>query len=288
MRFPTRTQSMPHETHNDLPTEISADEAALVQDMPELKGVGQARRTFMVQTGGGGIGLFAANLLATESALAQLPPVPGAASAPIVAQNVVVVTFKVNGTPQTLQLDSRVVLLDALRERLALTGSKKGCDQGQCGACTVLVDGQRVLSCLTLAATLEGREVTTIEGLAKGDQLHPMQAAFIKHDGFQCGYCTSGQICSAIGMLGEARRGQVSHVTENIGRTTTRLTDDEIRERMSGNICRCGAYPGIVAAIQEVHSGRQAAQTWGFATEAQLAMASTATSRSKEDGHETV
>jgi len=279
---------MPHETHNDLPTEISADEAALVRDMPELKGVGQARRTFMVQTGGGGIGLFAANLLATESALAQLPPVPGAASAPIVAQNVVGVTFKVNGTPQTLQLDSRVVLLDALRERLALTGSKKGCDQGQCGACTVLVDGQRVLSCLTLAATLEGREVTTIEGLAKGDQLHPMQAAFIKHDGFQCGYCTSGQICSAVGMLSEAQRGQVSHVTENVGRTMTRLTDDEIRERMSGNICRCGAYPGIVAAIQEVHSGRQAAQTWGFATEAQLAMAYTASSPSKEAGHETV
>jgi xanthine dehydrogenase YagT iron-sulfur-binding subunit len=276
---------MPHEIKNDLPAELNADEAALLREMPALNDVGQARRTFMMQTGGGGIGLFAANLLATESALAQMAPVPGAASAPVVAQNVVKVGFQVNGVPQTLEIDSRVVLLDALRERLALTGSKKGCDQGQCGACTVLVDGQRVLSCLTLAATLQGREVTTIEGLAKGDQLHPMQAAFIKHDGFQCGYCTSGQICSAVGMLGEAQRGQVSHVTENVGKTTTRLTDDEIKERMSGNICRCGAYPGIVAAIQEVHSGRQSAQTWGFATETQLA---TAADEKREDGHATV
>jgi xanthine dehydrogenase YagT iron-sulfur-binding subunit len=204
---------MPHEISNDLSAEFSADEAALLREMPALDDVGQARRTFMMQTGGGGIGLFAANLLATESALAQMAPVPGAASAPVVAQNVVKVGFQVNGVPQTLELDSRVVLLDALREHLALTGSKKGCDQGQCGACTVLVDGQRVLSCLTLAATLQGREVTTIEGLAarkgdKGDQLHPMQAAFIKHDGFQCGYCTSGQICSAVGMLDEARRAR--------------------------------------------------------------------------------
>jgi len=276
---------MPHNIQSDLPAELNADEAALLRDMPALDDVGQARRTFMMQTGGGGIGLFAANLLATESALSQLAPVPGAASAPVVAQNVVTVSFLVNGTPQTLEIDSRVVLLDALRERLALTGSKRGCDQGQCGACTVLVDGQRVLSCLTLAATLQGREVTTIEGLAKGDQLHPMQAAFIKHDGFQCGYCTSGQICSAVGMLREAQRGQVSYVTENVGKTTTRLTDDEIKERMSGNICRCGAYPGIVAAIQEVHSGRQSAQTWGFATETQLAMTTTP---SKQDGHATV
>ncbi len=275
---------MPHDIQNDPPAELSADESALLAEMPALNGVGKSRRTFMMQTGSG-IGLFAANLLATESALAQLPPVHGAASAPVVAQNVVKVSFRVNGTPQTLDVDSRVVLLDALRERLALTGSKKGCDQGQCGACTVLVDGQRVLSCLTLAVTLEGREVTTIEGLAKGDQLHPMQAAFIKHDGFQCGYCTSGQICSAVGLLGEAQRGQVSHVTENVGKTTTQLTDEEIKERMSGNICRCGAYPGIVAAIQEVHSGRQAAQTWGFATEMQLAMT---TDGNKEDGHATV
>ena len=276
---------MKYSIETESPVELSADEAALLKEMPVLEGVGQSRRSFMISSATGGIGVFAANLLAQEAALAQLPLAEDAAVAPVKAQNIVKMTFQVNGMQQTLELDSRVVLLDALRERLALTGSKKGCDQGQCGACTVLVDGQRVLSCLTLAATLEGRAVTTIEGLAKGDQLHPMQAAFIKHDGFQCGYCTSGQICSAVGMLGEAQRGQVSHVTESVGKRITRLTDDEIKERMSGNICRCGAYPGIVAAIQEVHSGRQAAQTWGFATETQLAIA---TDTQKEDGHATV
>ena len=279
---------MPHEPSNDSTAALSADEAALLAAMPALNGVGTSRRTFMMQTGGSGLGLFAANLLAAESALAQLPAVPGAASAGVAPQNVVKVSFQVNGVAKMLALDSRVTLLDALRERLALTGSKKGCDQGQCGACTVLVDGQRVLACLTLAATLEGRAVTTIEGLATGDQLHPMQAAFIKHDGFQCGYCTSGQICSAVGLLSEAQRGEVSHVTDNVGKPTTRLTDDEIKERMSGNLCRCGAYPGIVAAIQDVHSGRQAAQTWGFATETQLAIASEANDANEEDGHATV
>ena len=192
------------------------------------------------------------------------------------------VTFRVNGVARTMDLDSRVVLLDALRERLQLTGTKKGCDQGQCGACTVLVDGTRKLSCLTLAATLEGKEVTTIEGLAKGDELHPMQAAFIKYDGFQCGYCTPGQICSAVGVLDEARRGDASHVTEDVRQTSTTLSDDEIRERMSGNICRCGAYPKIVAAVQEVHSGRRTAQTWGFVDERRLAAVR------REGGHETV
>lgn len=271
---------LPNET--ELPVELSADEAALLSEMPGLDGVGQSRRTFMINSAVGGVGLFAANLLAQEAALAQMPLAEGAAVAPIKAQNVVKVAFQVNGVQQTLELDSRVVLLDALRERLGLTGSKKGCDQGQCGACTVLVDGQRVLSCLMLAATLEGREVTTIEGLAQGDQLHPVQAAFIKHDGFQCGYCTPGQICSAVGVLGEARRGDVSHVTADVSKSSTRLTDEEIKERMSGNICRCGAYPGIVAAVQEVHSGRQTAQTWEYATETQLAQAR------KEDGHATV
>jgi xanthine dehydrogenase YagT iron-sulfur-binding subunit len=194
------------------------------------------------------------------------------------------VNLKVNGREHSLELDTRTTLLDALREHLHLNGTKKGCDQGQCGACTVLVDGRRVLSCLTLAATVEGREVTTIEGLAKGDELHPMQAAFVKYDGFQCGYCTPGQICSAVGLLEEARRGHVSHVTEDVTAVTagTRLTDDEIRERMSGNICRCGAYPKIVAAIQEVHSGKQTAQTWRFADEEQLARVR------KEDASETV
>ncbi len=273
---------MSNEFEKGPPAELNADEAALLNEMPQLDGIGQSRRTFMLQTVAGGIGVLAANLLAEESALAQMPLEADAASAPGVVQNVVKVAFKVNGTQQTLELDSRMVLLDALRERMALTGSKKGCDQGQCGACTVLVDGQRVLSCLTLAATLEGRQVTTIEGLATDNQLHPVQAAFIKHDAFQCGYCTPGQICSVVGLLGEAQRGHVSHVTDDVGRTTSRLTDEEIRERMSGNICRCGAYPGIVAAVQEVHSGRQAAQTWGFADEVQLASAR------KKDDHETV
>ena len=254
--------------------ELTEDEQALVEEMPALASLGLTRRKFLGGTIAGSLGFFALDLLAHEEALAALSSAPGAvtAAAPA-AENLVKVAFKVNGAAKTLELDSRVVLLDALRERLELTGTKKGCDQGQCGACTVLVDGRRVLSCLTLAATVEGREVTTIEGLAKGDELHPMQAAFIKHDGFQCGYCTPGQICSAVGLLEEARRGHVSHVTEDVAKTVTatRLTDDEIRERMSGNICRCGAYPKIVAAIQEVHSGKQTAQTWRFAGEEELA-----------------
>jgi xanthine dehydrogenase YagT iron-sulfur-binding subunit len=251
--------------------ELSADEEALLQEMPELTGVGQTRREFLGHTIAGGLGFFAFDLLAVEKALAAMSPSPGAVSAPGAAENLVKIALKINGVTKNLELDSRVVLLDALRERLALTGSKKGCDQGQCGACTVIVDGRRVLSCLTLAASVEGREVTTIEGLAKGDELHPMQAAFIKYDGFQCGYCTSGQICSAVALLEEARRGDVSHVTENVAATATRLSDDEIRERMSGNICRCGAYPGIVAAIQEIHSGKQTQHTWRFVDEEQLA-----------------
>jgi xanthine dehydrogenase YagT iron-sulfur-binding subunit len=256
--------------------ELSADEEALLAEMPELTGVGPTRREFLGHTIAGGLGVFALNLLAQESAFAALSPAPGAVSAGAAgaAENLVKIALKINGATRNLEVDSRVVLLDALRERLALTGTKKGCDQGQCGACTVIVDGRRVLSCLTLAASVAGREVTTIEGLAKGDELHPMQAAFIKYDGFQCGYCTSGQICSAVALLEEARRGDVSHVTENVAlapTSATRLSDDEIRERMSGNICRCGAYPGIVAAIQEVHSGKQTLHTWRFVDEEQLA-----------------
>ena len=188
--------------------ELTVDEEALVNEIPTLTDVGQARRTFLGQTITGGVGLFALMLLEKEQALAALSPSPDAVFAPaVMPENAIRTTLKVNGAAKTLELDSRVVLLDALRERLELTGTKKGCEVGQCGACTVLVDGRRVLSCLTLAAGLEGREVTTIEGLARGEQLHPMQAAFIKYDGFQCGYCTPGQLCSAVGMLEEARRG---------------------------------------------------------------------------------
>lgn len=251
--------------------ELTADEEALVQEMPALTDVGRARRTFLEQTIAGGLGFFALTLLEQEKAFAALANSPDAVFAQAAQENALKIVLKVNGATKTLELDSRVVLLDALRERLELTGTKKGCDQGQCGACTVLVDGRRVLSCLTLAASVEGREVTTIEGLAKGDHLHPMQAAFIKYDGFQCGYCTPGQICSAVGLLEEARRGDVSHVSEDVTVNTTRLTDDEIRERMSGNICRCGAYPGIVAAIREVNTGKETARTWRFVDEEELA-----------------
>ncbi len=252
--------------------ELTADEEALLKEMPTLTDVGQARRTFLGQTVAGGLSAFALMLLEKERALAALAASPDAMFAPAPAvENAVRVVFKVNGAAKTLELDSRVALIDALRERLELTGTKKGCDQGQCGACTVLVDGRRVLSCLTLAATCEGKEVTTIEGLAKGDELHPVQAAFIKYDGFQCGYCTPGQICSAVGLLEEARRADVSHVTEDVTAPIKQLSDDDIRERMSGNICRCGAYPGIVAAIREAHSGRESARTWRFVEEAELA-----------------
>jgi xanthine dehydrogenase YagT iron-sulfur-binding subunit len=163
----------------------------------------------------------------------------------------VTVELQINGHLHSLTLDPRTTLLDALREHLALTGSKKGCDHGQCGACTVLIEGHRINSCLTLAVMHDGQSVTTIEGLAEGDHLHPLQAAFVEHDGFQCGYCTSGQICSAIGMLAESRQGMPSYVTETLTQPAAELTDAEIRERMSGNICRCAAYPNIVAAIKQ-------------------------------------
>jgi xanthine dehydrogenase YagT iron-sulfur-binding subunit len=176
----------------------------------------------------------------------------------------------VNGAEKSVAVDPRTVLLDALRERMGMTGTKKGCDHGQCGACTVLVDGRRVLSCLTLAAQVEGQQITTIEGLAQGDSLHPLQEAFIKHDAYQCGYCTPGQICSAVGMLSEAKQGTASYVTRDVRKAVTVLSDDEIRERMSGNICRCGAYPKIVSAIHEAHSGKLAKQTWAFHTDEEI------------------
>jgi xanthine dehydrogenase YagT iron-sulfur-binding subunit len=159
----------------------------------------------------------------------------------------------INGSRKSLPTDARVSLLDLLREHLQLHGTKKGCDQGACGACTVLVDGDRVLSCLALAIQCQGHSVTTIEGLGSENALHPLQRAFIEQDGFQCGYCTSGQICSALGMVQELRRGVPSRVTADLSAKTISLDDDELRERMSGNLCRCGAYNGIVAAIADTY-----------------------------------
>ena len=170
--------------------------------------------------------------------------------APANVHDPVNVTLNVNGREQHLQLDPRASLLDTLREEIGLTGTKKGCDHGQCGACTVLIDDRRVLSCLTLAATASRSKITTIEGLANGDELHPVQAAFIKHDAFQCGYCTPGQICSAVGVLEEVRRGWPSHVSEDLT-AAPELTDAEVSERMSGNLCRCGAYANITPAVQQ-------------------------------------
>lgn len=250
-------------------SKMNIDEEKLLDDLGIF---GESRRRFLGQVSAAGLSVLAIQMLAEQNAYAA----GGKSSAETAAalENAVKVMMKVNGGEKTLEVDSRMTLLDALRERMQLTGSKKGCDHGQCGACTVIVDGRRVLSCLTLAAACEGKSVTTIEGLAKGDELHPMQTAFIKHDGFQCGYCTPGQICSAVALLNEAKNGEASFVTENIrGKTrSVTLSDDEIRERMSGNICRCGAYPNIVAAIKEVHTGEEQAQMWQFAGENNLAL----------------
>ncbi|MDB6001433.1 MAG: aldehyde oxidoreductase [Rhizobacter sp.] len=173
---------------------------------------------------------------------------PHAAAPPDLTQHV---ELEVNGIKRSLTLDTRTTLLDALREHLGLTGSKKGCDHGQCGACTVLVDGMRIASCLSFVCMHEGDKITTIEGLGEPGKLHPLQAAFVKHDGFQCGYCTSGQICSAVGMLAEHGKGWPSHVTGDVAARDIALSDEEIRERMSGNLCRCAAYPNIVVAIKD-------------------------------------
>src|ERR1700722_5351663 len=209
---------------------------------PNTPGTFEVTRRTVIETG------------ATALLLTALPrPVP--AAGPVddnePSPPVVDVELQINGHPHSLTLDPRPTLLDTLREHLALTGSKKGCDHGQCGACTVLIEGRRINSCLTLAVMHDGQSVITIEGLALGENLHPMQAAFVEHDGFQCGYCTSGQICSAIGMLAESRQGMPSYVTDDLTQPAAELTDAEIRERMSGNICRCAAYPNIVAAIKQ-------------------------------------
>jgi xanthine dehydrogenase YagT iron-sulfur-binding subunit len=188
---------------------------------------------------------------AAAAAVTAVPQHAAAAADKAGAPPVSTVSFTVNGKRQTLELDTRTTLLDSLREHLHLTGTKKGCDQGQCGACTVLVGGQRINACLSLAVMHEGDSITTIEGLGTPEHLHPMQAAFIKHDGYQCGYCTPGQICSAVAVLTEIKAGVPSHASADLGAQPL-LSAAELRERMSGNICRCGAYSNIIDAIAEV------------------------------------
>jgi xanthine dehydrogenase YagT iron-sulfur-binding subunit len=203
------------------------------------------RRNILKASAVAGSAMMAAPLVpaSDSAAAATATSQPGAADVSVV--------LRVNRTEHQMMIDARTTLLDALRERLHLTGSKKGCDQGQCGACTVIIDGRRTTSCLTLAVMQEGHDIITIEGLGTPGNLHPMQAAFIKHDGYQCGFCTPGQICSAVAMLEEVKAGAPSHVTADLN-TAPQASTGEFRERMSGNICRCGAYSNIQDAIAEV------------------------------------
>jgi xanthine dehydrogenase YagT iron-sulfur-binding subunit len=210
-----------------------------------MKAFDSKRRNFLKASAATGGVVAGGVLLPDAEALAAPAPV---SSAPSPSVNIL---LRVNGAEHQLMVDPRATLLDTLRERLHLTGSKKGCDQGQCGACTVLIDGRRTTSCLTLAVMQEGHEITTIEGLGTPANLHPMQAAFVKHDGYQCGFCTPGQICSAVAMLDEVKAGIPSHATVNLTQGIS-ASDMEFRERMSGNICRCGAYSNIQEAIAEV------------------------------------
>jgi xanthine dehydrogenase YagT iron-sulfur-binding subunit len=247
--------------------EFTDYEKSIIEDMiaeseHDLTPFGEARRNFLKTILVAGGGIIALQAVGIHPLLADVPPEAAAPQSLKDLENIVSVAMKINDQRKKLDVDSRMTLLDMLRERLQLTGSKKGCDHGQCGACTVIVDGRRVLSCLTLAACCEGKSVTTIEGLAKNNRLHPIQAAFVKHDGFQCGYCTPGQICSAVALMDEAKRGDLSYATADMRSQAIalQLSDAEIRERMSGNICRCGAYNNILDAIKEVHSGKNIEQ----------------------------
>lgn len=216
-----------------------------------LSNAGAARRRFLIETGVLTTGVAAAPCIAATTTEARTAAAPTRAG----DEQVVRVRLNVNGRDYDLALDPRTTLLDALREHIGLIGTKKGCDRGQCGACTVIVNGRRINSCLTLAASRDGDRVVTVEGLAATGALHPLQQAFVRRDAFQCGYCTPGQLCSGVAMLDEARSGAASAVTRDLrSRAALELSDDEIRERMSGNVCRCGAYVNIVGAIRDVAS----------------------------------
>jgi xanthine dehydrogenase YagT iron-sulfur-binding subunit len=251
---------------------LSEDEERILNQMGLN---GDSRRKFLRQVSVASLSIWASTYFTSDLLANTIKDLPDDAVALL---NEIKVNLRVNDMVKPLTLDSRTTLLDALRERLALTGTKKGCDHGQCGACTVMIDGKRKLSCLTLAATCENKEITTIEGLAKDGKMHPMQQAYLKHDGFQCGYCTPGQICSSVALLEEAKNGDASFVTENFKaiKSNLKLSEEEIRERMSGNICRCGAYNNIVQAFKEVHSGDDKMPTWEFATPAQMEKAKNA------------
>jgi xanthine dehydrogenase YagT iron-sulfur-binding subunit len=217
--------------------------------MQNFRNIDQTRRDLLIA--GAATATAAAVPMAGAQAVAPAVRTADTTPAPVTGQ----VSMTVNGKRIAAQVDTRTTLLDLLRENLKLTGTKKGCDQGQCGACTVIVDGRRINSCLSLAVMHEGAQVTTIEGLGQPGKLHPMQAAFVKHDGYQCGYCTPGQICSAVAVLDEVKRGIPSHVTADLT-AKPMLSLEELRERMSGNICRCGAYSNIMDAITEVAEGK--------------------------------
>ena len=214
--------------------------------MPKSDNINVSRRTV----------LFSGAASAVAAAAPFNAEAQVAVSEPRALSELLHVSFVVNGAERALKIDPRTTLLDALREHLHLTGTKKGCDHGQCGACTVITNGRRMNSCLSLALMYEGHTITTIEGLGTPEHLHPLQSAFIRHDGYQCGYCTPGQICSAVAVLSEIEQGIPSHVTADLA-AAPEVTPDELRERMSGNICRCGAYSNIIEAITEV-AGRKA------------------------------
>lgn len=245
---------------------LSADEEKILSDLGLF---GDSRRKFLGRISAASLSVLVAPYF-TSQAFANAPEEQLQEIHALL--NEVQVKLNVNNAIKPLTIDSRMTLLDALRERLQLTGSKKGCDHGQCGACTVIIDGKRKLSCLTLAATCKNKEITTVEGLASGNQLHPVQAAFLKHDGFQCGYCTPGQICSSVALMQEAKNGDASYVTQDFTnvKNNLKLNEEEIRERMSGNICRCGAYNNIVQAVREIQSGEEDKPRWEFATAQQM------------------